>query len=301
MNVAGIGSVVVDHVMILSSFPKEDTKTKAEDFFDQIGGPVPTALLYLHQLGYSVNIMTAIGDDATGLYIEKYVSEKAVDTNYFYKQSGKQSGFAQVWINRKKGLRTTAYHRGSLLPIPKEFVNSEFIKDAKVLHIDGTEKEAVLHALEFAEQSDILVTLDTGDPKPDSELFLKKADVVIAPKSFAQQLFGVEDIEKAAEKVLSFGPKVAVVTNGEDGLAYSSSNGTFFQESFKVDVVDSNGAGDIFSGAFIHCLLSKKPLLESIKFASAAAAIKCTKMGKEDLPSKEEIEKFLKMQNNESL
>lgn len=294
VQVVGIGSVLVDHYAPLPSFPKEDTKNKMNSFFDEIGGPVPVALMFLAHLGRRVKFVGSTGDDNNGRFIERYLNEKGVDIAHVKMQRGKNSGSAQVWINEETGSRTVVYNSGTLDPLPEKYVTEDMLEGVVLLHIDGREPETAIYAADMAREMGIMIAYDTGNLKPQSENLLKRSDIIISPLKFSIDLFGEHDLKKAAERLKNYGPDIVIVTNGENGLAYSSFDGTFLMKSYPVKAVDTNGAGDIFCGAFIHALLSKKKVQESVSFASAAAALKCTRLGKENLPTEKEIINFLK-------
>jgi sugar/nucleoside kinase (ribokinase family) len=262
-SVVGIGAVCLDQVSLLPNFPAEDTKVKTNSYYQQVGGPAPVALLFLNHLGIKTYLVAGVGDDQTGSFIKKSFPELT-------QERGRQSATAQVWINQTNGTRTIAYNRGSLSPLPKTIITQSVFNTAKILHFDGQEPKTSAEAADLAHRFGITVTYDAGDFKPQSELLLKKADVVIAPKRFG----------KTAEEIANFGPKIAVVTDGANGLSYCFEQKTVFLPSFKVKTVETVGAGDIFSGALIYSLLKKMPLNKGIRFASAAAAIKCSRIGR---------------------
>lgn len=274
-SVIGIGAVCIDQVNILPDFPKEDTKIKVDSFYQQIGGPVAVALMYLKQLGYNTKLIASVADDQNGKFIQKSFPE-------LLQQPKKLTAASQVWINQLTGTRTIAYNRGTLNPLALELISKSILENSQILHLDCQEPKAAGYAADLAHQLGITVTFDTGDFKPQSEILLKKADVVIAPKRFG----------KTSSEITKFGPKIAVVTDGANGLTYSYKGKTTFLASYKVKAVETVGAGDIFSGALIYSLLEKMPLDVGINFANAAAAIKCSKIGHYFSPEKE-IKKFI--------
>ncbi len=86
------------------------------------------------------------------------------------------------------------------------------------------------------------------------------------------------------------------VTDGENGVVWRNAGDETdsFTPAFKVDAVDTNAAGDVFHGAFAVGLAEKMPLGETMRFASAAAAIKCTRYGgRSGAPTRAEVDAFL--------
>lgn len=292
--VAGVGLLVADRTLILPKFPVEDDKVIVESFFDEIGAPVPVALTYLSRLGWNTRLAAAIGDDATGDFLKRRLREEGVDTDFLIRQAGKHSGFAQIWLSKATSSRTIASSSGTLESLSPADIPREFFDGAKLLHIDGRDPLISVYTATVARELGIKVSYDAGNYKPGSENLLELANIVQAPRRFLMVWQGIKDMNIAAEKLRSFGPEIAIVTDGENGLTYSYEGGTFFRPAYRVrKVVDTNGAGDIFAGAFIHAYLLEKSLEDSIAFASAAAALKCTNLGKKNLPSEQQVWEFL--------
>ncbi len=101
-----------------------------------------------------------------------------------------------------------------------------------------------------------------------------------------------------ALKKLSYLAPTVVITLGENGVLWSSRDGKqqiFGQlPAYSVTVVDTTGAGDTFHGAFALGVAYGYQLDHLLKFASATAALKCTKLGsRKGIPNKQEVERFL--------
>jgi sugar/nucleoside kinase (ribokinase family) len=88
---------------------------------------------------------------------------------------------------------------------------------------------------------------------------------------------------------------VAAVTAGVEGAYFQTGEGSFHQGAFKVDVVDTTGAGDAFHGGYAYAMLRGWPVRQSAEFAAAVAAIKCTKLGgRTGLPTLAQVQEFIR-------
>lgn len=293
-QIIGIGPIVVDHVDILPFFPEENQKIHVEEDFTQVGGPVPTAIMYAHHLGNSVRFFGAVGDDYRAGFVLHTLVKAGIDINDLVQQQGKASGFAHVWVNKKIGTRTVASRHDTLDPLPSDSVTEAQLHGSLLLHVTAREKQATIPAMKKAKALGITVTIDTGDLQEDSLEYLKHASIAVCPRRFAEALMGNKDYITAAQHIRTLGPQTVIVTYGEHGLWCSSAEGDIHFPAISVKSVDTTGAGDIFCGALIHCIVGKKSLRDSLIFSSAAAALKTTKLGKKDLATKDQIEKFLK-------
>ena len=109
-------------------------------------------------------------------------------------------------------------------------------------------------------------------------------------------LEGESDTESAARALLAKGPRSVVLKRGSEGayVAVKDGDGAWVQ-SFKVDAIDTIGAGDCFNGAFAVALMEGHDPWTAARFASAAAALSVTRRGAQaSMPSRLEVDEFLK-------
>ena len=131
-----------------------------------------------------------------------------------------------------------------------------------------------------------------------SEL-LRRTDILIASLAFASSFANTEDVDVAIDRLLGYGPSVAIVTLGVQGCRGQAEGYRFHSPAFPVEVVDTTGAGDVFHGAFIYGMLQGWELMKKIEFASAVAAIKCTRLGgRTGIPDRQQALRFLRERNS---
>lgn len=130
---------------------------------------------------------------------------------------------------------------------------------------------------------------------------LKEVNQILLNHEEAKALSGESNLEDAGSILLKNGPKVAVIKRGGDGVLVMTQDSKFSVPAPHVKVVDTTGAGDSFSGGFITAQLEGESLEDSVKFASATAGLKITKMGARALPTRTEVERFLKAHDHGSL
>ncbi|MBT5020142.1 MAG: hypothetical protein HON04_15525 [Planctomicrobium sp.] len=292
-RILGLGTVTVDHVLTVPSYPESDSKNEAIDSCYQVGGPVPIALSQLKRFGHSADFLSLWGDDAWGDVIEDRLKRENIG---FRSRSRKSisSSVTQIWREQETGQRTLVTSRvdGGLLA---GMVSEEFISQFDLLHLDCWPTEAALKAAEMMKEQGGLVSIDTGSPKPGVEKLLELADIVNCPQRFCQQFIGEFDLRKAAKRIAEFGPKYVTVTAGEHGAALAANGEVYFRQSRQLSrTVDTNGAGDSFSGALIHGVLRSWSHEKILEFAVACAGLKCEQLGNERaLPTKEMVLRVL--------
>jgi ribokinase len=102
--------------------------------------------------------------------------------------------------------------------------------------------------------------------------------------------------------LLDEGPETVVVTLGEDGSFTKTRDEAFHSPAFAVPVVDTTGAGDVFHGAYLFGLIRGWDLQTTAVFASAAAALKCIRLGgRAGIPAYEAVIDFLRQRDSATL
>jgi ribokinase len=164
-----------------------------------------------------------------------------------------------------------------------------------VLQLDGFLCDAAVELARRTREHDGLIVLDTGSPKGRTQELLQTVDVVNAPRRFLSQYFDDDDIDSGGRRLLELGAKIVTITDGSRGAWIFTQTGEHHhQPAFEIEIVDSTGAGDVFTGGLIHAVLQEWPADRVLRFASACAALKCTRLGNRDvLPSVEDVEGFL--------
>jgi sugar/nucleoside kinase (ribokinase family) len=134
----------------------------------------------------------------------------------------------------------------------------------------------------------------------DMVSLVELTDILICGSGFGPALTGKQDIREAGEALLTRGPHLVVQTEGAAGCYTTTALECFHTPAFKVEVMDTTGAGDVFHGAYIFGLLQGWDHKRIARFATAVAAIKCTRLGgRSGIPGFAEVQKFLEIKGKE--
>lgn len=285
MGIIGIGTVVIDHVVVLDSYPVEDTKTSIQSHWQQIGGPVPVALSVASYYGAKTHFMGRWGDDADGQAIRLGLTERGIDLSPSTSSGDWSTGFAQVWSDHATGSRTIAFDRGSFPNLTAEDIarHAGLFENCDLLHLDGTMPEAAIEAITRVRRCGGIVVVDAGSKKPGMDRLLPLVDVIIASDLFCKSWFGDADVP--VEELLRLGPKSAVRTLAERGATFTDGKETQFCPALDIEPVDTNGAGDIFTGAYLHGMLKNWRPAKRLEFANFVAGQACKYCGNSTYPS----------------
>lgn len=295
-DVVGVGLAMCDILIETDSFPREDTKTIVRGAHFQCGGPAPTALTAISRLGLTTEAFGAVGDDTNGDFIVRELAALGVESGKIRQIPGTSSPLALVVLNKGRSTRTSFVSMGSAIAYSDEScVDLQALRQAKALHLDGNLFKTALFAAQSAKAAGVLVSYDAGRLFPGAEQLLALSDVLVPSEQFARAFTGESSAEKAAAKLqAAFRPSVLAVTQGERGGFLWTEGAARRYPVFPVKALDTNGAGDVFHGAFLAALLQGKEPYDAACFASAAAAIKCTRVGSQRaVPSYEEVSALL--------
>lgn len=289
----GLGQCSLDYITVLNGFPVEDAKKEVLDFVVQGGGPVATALVALSRLGVKTSFIGRVSDDRAGFEIGKGLREEGVGTKGLLVKKGGKSQSAFIVVNSKNASRTILWQRPTVPPLTTAEVDPCLFKDAGILLLDGLMMEASVRAAAIASKMGIPVMLDAGRVRPGMLKLAAMCDYVVCSEEFASGMkMGVED---ALERLSRGRARAVTITLGKMGSHTWHEGRVFRQKAFSVKAVDTTGAGDVFHGAYAYGVLQGWEMKKIVEFASAVAAMKCTKPGgRTGIPALREAIGFLK-------
>ena len=279
-QIVGIGSTVYDTLMVVDRFPTEDTKLQGIETKVQGGGPCATALAAARRLGVSAAYMGTIGDDPFGTFMMDDFAHWEIDTSAVRQVKGGVSFHSVVLLNQATSSRTCIWNKGTVEPPRPEELDMDMLRHARVLHLDGHMLDAAIYAAKECRKMGVKVSHDAGGTYPGVENLMPYVDYLIPSEEFALKMTGEKTAEAAAQKLYdTYHPELLVVTQGVRGGILLDEKGMRRYESYKVQAIDTNGCGDTFHGAFAAGKIYGLSNDDACKYASAAAAIKCTRLG----------------------
>jgi len=292
-DVIGVGHCAVDYLGMLERYPDVDSKTELSEFSMQGGGPVATAMVTLATLGSPVSFVGKISDDDFGVFIRQGLREAEVDTSGLIVVPDLVSPYSFIVVERKTAKRTVFWTRGNVPILEPGEVKLELLDGAKVLHVDGIQMQAQIEVAKYARSKGIHVVYDAGSVREGMEELIGLTDTLIASERFAAEM-GSGALAESLKRLAAKGPKTVVITIGEDGSVGMENDETYIVPAIEVEAVDTTGAGDVYHGAFIYGLVQGWSLRERMRFAGAAAGLKCRSMGgRAGIPTLPEVHQAL--------
>lgn len=291
-RIAGAGICCLDYIVTSPRVHWGDT-AHVTGFCTQGGGLVATALVACARLGADCLFWSLLGDDPMAGTILDELAAEHVSTTRVLRQSGGASPFSFIHVEEGSGERTIFHRPGEHLSWPENADLSE-IPSCAVLLVDHCYPDLALTAARVARAHGVPVVADLLPGDAEREL-LQQVDVLIAPRHFARAMGCENDPAPALDAIHAWGPSVAVITLGEEGWVCSGAFGKARGPAFPVNVVDTVGAGDVFHGAFAFGVAHAWNTPRCCEFASAVAAIKCTRPGgRTGIPDRKSTAAFLR-------
>ncbi len=295
-TIVGIGANVFDNLITVPHYPKEDTKLRASIVKECGGGPCGTGLVTATKLGESAAYIGALAKDSGGEFLLKDMLRFGMDVSLVDMIDNASSFASYVILSEDTASRTCVFTKDNLPCFTIDEKKADAIAKAKVLMVDGNELENAVKGAKIANQNKTAVLYDAGGLYDGVEELLPLTDILIPSEEFALGHTGCTSTEDAAKKLYElYKPRVVIITCGiKGGIIYDGKELTAYP-SFKVEAVDSNGAGDVFHGAFAFAYSKGYDYYKSSVFSSAVSAIKCTRLGARDgVPEFSEVIEFLK-------
>ena len=286
----------MDTLINVPFYPKEDTKLRADSSKPAGGGPVATGLVAASKLGEEAGFIGVLSDDAGGKFLMEDFEKYGVNTDSIIVENGYRSFTSVIWLSRESTSRTCVFDKGNLPPLELNIIQKDAIREASVLMIDGNEMDAAEEAAELARRNGTKVLYDAGGLYEGVERLLKYTDILIPSEEFAMGHTGCASAEEAACKLYElYHPEVVVVTQGKRGGMLFDGEKLITYPIYPAEVVDSNGSGDVFHGAFAAAVVKGYDYEKCCHFASAVSAIKCMGIGaRESVPDFNTVKKYLK-------
>ena len=242
--------------------------------------------------------MSTVGDDQFGRIAVQSLVDFGVDVEGVITRKGEATYFCTISLDQKGEKALTIVKTSTFFP-RWEDVDTDIIEAARILHIAPFELPVAAMAAEHAASSGTRVSVDLeptmiGEDIEPARRLLATTDVLFINDLTVEKLYGSGAYRKAASELARLGPELVVVTRGARGVYARHGEEAIEVEAFKVDPIDTTGAGDCFNAAFWTARLGDMELGPALRFASAAAALSIQKVGaRAALPKREDVMSFL--------
>ncbi|WP_343314901.1 sugar kinase [Brucella sp. BE17] len=287
-SVVCLGLAALDHIWrVETPFAGGSEKIRAGQHLTEPGGMAANAAVTAARLGGVVAFWGRAGNDDAGRVMAKDFAEEGVDISHFRLFDGGASSVSGIIVDAH-GERQIANFRGEYPSDPSWLPLSDLVADCVLA--DPRWPEGAEALFKAARQRGIPTVLD-GDVA-DAAIFerlLPLTDHAIFSEPGLRG-FGGADIDHALAQAARFGCQMVAVTRGSSAIVWREALGQHEMQIPAVPAVDTTAAGDVFHGAYAFAMGVKMGIADALGFASAVAALKCTRHGgRAAIPSLEDL------------
>lgn len=315
VDVVALGELLID-------FTEVGRSKSGKKLFEQNPGGAPANLLtVVSHMGYRTEFVGKIGSDMQGRFLRDTVQQEGIGTKYLIEDKDYFTTLAFVEIGQN-GERQFSFARkpGADTQLKKEEVCRELLEDCKIFHFgslsltDEPARSATIQAVEMAKAAGAVISYD---PNYRAPLWQSREEAVERIKSVMHYvdvmkvsdeevvlLTGMRGYGQAVDKLLQMGPKILAVTLGNEGVLMAAKGQNERISGFKVNAIDTTGAGDSFWGGFLSEYLRLKKSIAELNWdeivncahcGNATAALCVQRRGGiPAIPSKEEVMGLIK-------
>ena len=276
-----IGMPVRDLIYQVQDVPKRGSKEHASSFTEIAGGNALNSGITISRLGGRVLLSGPIGgaQDSANTIIRQQMATEGIDTSGFIKVDGVITPISGIMID-PSGERTIVTYRDPKLWTVKLPAPDQLLQDVQGVMVENRCAEFITDICAEAHRRGIPVVVDADLTMSLREGLLSVASHIIFSAEALHATADQSDDLSSLRKIAELTPAFLAVTSGAKGVRWLDDNGEpRHMPAFPVHTVDTLGAGDAFHGAFALGIAEGQRLEQALRFASATAALKCTRFG----------------------
>jgi len=278
IDLVGVGLNATDTVIALKDFPLRGSKTEYSGAEVLPGGQVASTVVACQQWGLKTRYVGKLGEDVAAALHREAFKAAGVQTRIVTVPGGASA--QSLIIVDTGGERTVLCRRDERLTLTPGELKREWIVNARALHVDGYDTAAATQAAIWAREAGVPVVADLDELYPGVEALIEKIDFLIVSRDFPLRLMRETDLATALKGMHArFGCGLTAATLGEGGVVAWDGKEMHRAAAYKVPVVDTTGAGDVFHAGFIYGLLQNWEMGRRLDYACAAAALNCMSVG----------------------
>ena len=281
-----IGQTYIDVTFLTDRMPTGDEKYVASNYAVSFGGNAVTAAFCCAKLGIQPDLLATVADDWLGRMFLDMANKYGIPV---HARKVATSSLSLIMPNGGKRAIVRCRDDDYIGPFPVIDTSS-----CRALHLDGHQPDAAIYYAKQCREAGILTSLDGGGLRSNTRDLLQLIDVAIVAERLCDQMGHTPTA--MLDYLKGRGCRIGGVTLGDRGMIWYGESGTVRTlPAFSVPpdrVLDTNGAGDVFHGAYIYSYLNDatKSWVEHFEFARAASTYKIQHLGNEaGLPTLLEI------------
>jgi len=280
-QVVGFGMLTPVSILVVEKLPEHNTGALIQEVSEFIFDDASIVACLLRQWDIPTGIIgTSVGDDARGHALANLLAKWDICSDVRFSRDFDTP--YEVDVSDQSGARTYFWQREPKVLSTLDDADLSMLQDAEMLYVDWYDGDHIMRAMDEANRLNIPVFLNFEFGHGDPELLIKYASraTICQAVTDAAQKETCDPLE-VAQKLVSSGIQTALITLAGEGSLVVKDNQILRIHAPQVKAVDGCGAGATYSAGYIYGHLKSWDLLQSVKFATAAASLKVTRPGLE--------------------
>jgi sulfofructose kinase len=291
------GIIVLDEVFQVESFPPPDGKVQASGFFVVNGGCAANAAVAVARLGGKAALAGPLGgpagEDPNGDRVLAALAREGVDCAGCQRMAGLATALSAIFIDAR-GDRMIVTYRDDRIATAVPVDPRRLVAGADAVLADNRFPDFVRPICAAARERGITVVLDADRPTEMSEDLFRIATHVVFSSECLRATTGIDDLGAALQRAAGVTQAFLAVTNGPGDVLWLDGRALRRSPVFPIKAVDTLAAGDVFHGGLTLALAEGRDVVAAMRFAAAAAGLKCTRLGgSAAAPRRAEVEALL--------
>lgn len=286
------GITTLDFIYAVDVMPTEPLKYRSSTMVTSGGGLAGNAATACARLGAQVRLIARLGDDPWADPMIAELESEGIDCTLVRRCPGHRSPVSAVIVD-PAGERLVVSYSDPAIPSNTDWIPAGLMRRADAAYAETRWIEAALRLLPEARKAGIPSVLD-ADRRPTRPEVLTLSSHVGFSAPALRDFTGMDDLPAALAHAARDAANTFLVTDGPRGAWFMDGPRVVHVPAFPVESVDTLGAGDTWHGALAVALAEARPLESAVRFANAAAALKCTEFGgRKGMPTRGRVEAFL--------
>lgn len=288
-----VGIAVLDRVFRVVTHPDRPGKYRASARAVVGGGVAANAAVTVARLGGRARFCGVVGDDDTGRLIVSGLEDEGVDTSGVQAIADGLSPESIIQVD-SAGERLIINHASPDLFDRATLPEPQHVATADIVLVDMRWHQGAIAALRGAAEAGIPGLVDCDHDPADAPGLLEEASHIVFAASTLRAWTKHHELADALRMAARRTGAFVAATDGANGTMWLADGQLQHQPAVEVEVVDTLGAGDVFHGALALALAEGYRMDDSMRWASAAAALKCRRFGgRRGIPTRSELDEFV--------
>ncbi|NNM85171.1 MAG: hypothetical protein HKL96_05370 [Phycisphaerales bacterium] len=280
-DVLAIGISAVDDILMVAHYPPQGVKTPVLTTSRHGGGLACTAIAAAATLGGKTAFVGRLGDDGLSIYIRDILEKRGVDISHIVGDSTGQPYHSRIIIDQSTGERTIFYDERHFKPVQADDIPMRLLESSAVVLLDYIGGPESIDLVRKARKAHRPVVIDMEGRPAQAGPLLDEVDHLVVSDEFARWCSGQSSPGASCDALARTRRAATVVTAGAAGCWWTDrpDRPAVHVPAFAVRVVDTNGCGDTFHGAYALAIARNLSIAGAVLFASACAALKASGAG----------------------